>query len=100
MTLYQQRRENMKRIKYLLLIIILPLSILLTGCETDNMEGIDIIVTNYPTEYIAKALYDEHSNIESIYPDGIIINDYKISKKEGIAFIILFMAYYAYVLTS
>ena len=27
-------------------------------------------------------------------------NDYKISKKEGIAFIILFIAYYAYVLTS
>ena len=84
MTLYQQRRINMKkRNKFILLILLLlPISLLTTGCETDTMEGIDIIVTNYPTEYIAKALYDEHSNIESIYPDGIIINDYKISEKQ------------------
>ena len=83
MTLYQQRRENMKKIKYLLLILVLiPISLLTTGCETDNMEGIDIVVTNYPTEYIAKALYDEHSNIESIYPDGITIDEYKVSKKQ------------------
>ena len=72
-----------KRNKFILLILLLlPISLLTTGCETDTMEGIDIIVTNYPTEYIAKALYDEHSNIESIYPDGIIINDYKISEKQ------------------
>ena len=73
----------MKRIRYLLLLLILiPISLITTGCETDNMEGIDIVVTNYPTEFIAKALYDDHSNIESIYPDGIIINDYQISKKQ------------------
>lgn len=70
----------MKKIKYLLLLI--PIIFLVTGCETDNMEGIDIVVTNYPTEYIAKALYDDHSNIESIYPDGITIDEYKISKKQ------------------
>ena len=73
----------MKRIRYLLLLLMLfPISLITTGCETDNMEGIDIVVTNYPTEFIAKALYDDHSNIESIYPDGIIINDYQISKKQ------------------
>ena len=84
MTLYQQRRKKMKtKFKYILLIIILlPISLFTTGCETDTMEGIDIIVTNYPTEYIAKALYDDHSNIESIYPDGITIEEYKISKKQ------------------
>ena len=72
-----------KEFKYLILIImLLPITLFATGCETDNMEGIDIVVTNYPTEYIAKALYDEHSNIESIYPDGITIDEYKLSKKQ------------------
>lgn len=66
----------------LLIIMLIPISLITTGCKTDNMEGVDIVVTNYPTEYIVKALYDEHSNIESIYPDGITIEDYKISKKQ------------------
>ena len=84
MTQYQQRRRNMKkRNKFLLLIImILSLSFITTGCETDTMEGVDIVVTNYPTEYIVKSLYDDHANIESIYPDGITIEQYKISKKQ------------------
>ena len=60
--------------------MILSLSFITTGCETDTMEGVDIVVTNYPTEYIVKSLYDDHANIESIYPDGITIEQYKISK--------------------
>ena len=48
----------------------------------DNMDNIEIIVTNYPNEFIVKELYDEHANITSIYPDGVDINNYKISKKQ------------------
>ena len=36
--------------------MILSLSFITTGCETDTMEGVDIVVTNYPTEYIVKSL--------------------------------------------
>ena len=62
--------------------LVLVSSFLVTGCSQDNMDNIEIIVTNYPNEYIVKELYDEHANITSIYPDGVDINNYKISKKQ------------------
>ena len=52
-----------------------------TGCRQDDMEDIDIIVTNYPNEYIVSQLYGKHSNISSIYPDGVDIDNYKITNK-------------------
>lgn len=71
----------MKRnlIKVLLLTIVLLLT---TACTTDNMENIKIIVTNYPNEYIINSLYGKHATVESIYPDGVTIEDYKISNKK------------------
>ena len=45
------------------------------------MEDIDIMVTNYPTEYILTELYGEHATIKSVYPDGVVVKNYKISKK-------------------
>ena len=72
----------MKVKKILLLLVIVSLSIFLSGCGNDSMENIEIIVTNYPNEYIVKNLYGEHSTISSIYPDGIDISTYKISNKQ------------------
>ena len=46
------------------------------------MDGIEIIVTNYPNEYITEQLYSEHATIQSIYPDGVDINNYKINNKQ------------------
>ena len=46
------------------------------------MDNIEIIVTNYPNEYVVKNLYGNHSTITSIYPDGVDIDNYKISKKQ------------------
>ena len=71
----------MKRnlIKVLLLTIVL---FLITACTTDNMENIKIIVTNYPNEFIINSLYGKHASVESIYPDGVTIEDYKISNKK------------------
>lgn len=66
----------------ILLLIIIPLSTLTTGCAQDNMDNINIIVTNYPNEYVVKKLYSKHATITSIYPDGVDINKYKISKKQ------------------
>lgn len=73
----------MKRFKYFILIIlfILPL-FLTTGCTNDSMDNIDIIVTNYPNEFITKKLYEDHATITSIYPDGVDIANYKISNKQ------------------
>ena len=72
----------MKRFKLLLLPIIMLL--MFTGCDifkVDNMEDIDIITTSYPLEYILTTLYGDHSDISSIYPDGIDTYTYKLNDK-------------------
>lgn len=71
----------MKKIKKILIILILII-IGTTGCANDDMEGINITVTNYPNEYITQSIYGDHSTITAIYPDGVDINKYKISKKQ------------------
>lgn len=69
-------------LKYSTLIIVLLTTLFTTGCTADDMENIDIIITNYPNEYVTKSLYKEHATITSIYPDGVDINNYKISNKQ------------------
>lgn len=71
----------MKRIKKILLLFILVI-LCTTGCTKDDMEGINVVVTNYPNEYITNIIYGKHSNITSIYPDGVNIDKYKISNKQ------------------
>ena len=46
------------------------------------MEGINIITTIYPIEYVTKRLYGESANIKSIYPNGVDINEYKLTNKQ------------------
>ena len=65
------------------IILILFITICLTGCiKRDNMEGITIYTTNYPSEYITKRLYGSFSKVKSIYPDGVNINNYKLTNKQ------------------
>ena len=68
--------------KKLLLLLLFMIPILLTGCTNDSMDNINIIVTNYPNEYIVKSLYGEHATVTSIYPDGVDTENYKISEKQ------------------
>ena len=57
---------------------------MVTGCfKSDNMEGIKIKTTVYPIEYITTYLFGENASmIGSIYPDGININNYKLTEKQ------------------
>ena len=71
----------MKR-KLLYLLVLLGIPFILTGCTNDSMDNIDIIVTNYPNEYVVKSLYSDHATITSIYPDGVDTDNYKISTKQ------------------
>lgn len=67
----------MKKIKYLLI----PLILILTGCfNNKSMEDITIYTTNYPIEYITTQLYKDHSTINTIYPNGVDMNKYKLTK--------------------
>ena len=77
------RRKKMKT-KKILLLYLLCITVLFTttGCKQDNMDDIQILVTNYPNEYITEELYGNHSSITAVYPDGVDTNKYRISNKQ------------------
>lgn len=55
----------------------------LTGCiKKDDYENITIYTSTYPITYIAKYLYDDFSDIKSIYPSGVNPLDYSFSNKK------------------
>ena len=65
------------------LIPMLLMLFLLTGCfKQDNLDGIDIYTTVYPIEYIVTKLYGNHSNVYSIYPDEVNVDNYELTKKQ------------------
>lgn len=72
------RRNNLKKI-----ILVFIILICMTGCiKRDQLENVTIYTTAYPIEYITQKLYGENSNVKSIYPDGIIIDDYTLTDKQ------------------
>ena len=73
----------MKKNYIKLFILIITITLVCSGCfKRDDMEDINIITTAYPLEYVTTRLYGNNSIINSIYPDGVNINEYKISSKE------------------
>ncbi|MCI9435292.1 MAG: zinc ABC transporter substrate-binding protein [Bacilli bacterium] len=71
----------MKKIATILLTLTMLIST--SGClKRDNLENIDIYTTSYPIEYITNRLYGKHSTVKSIYPDGIIIDQYELTDKQ------------------
>ena len=68
--------------KIILGISLLFICLMATGCKQDDMEDIDIAVTNYPNEYIVNKLYGNHSTINRVYPDDVSIKEYKVTNKQ------------------
>lgn len=65
-----------KILKLFILLTLIPIC----GClKNDNMEDITIYTTTYPIEYVVNRLYGEHSNIKSIYPNGVDVNIYEVT---------------------
>lgn len=79
-----ERKKKMKRIfKGFLLIICITLIFISTACfKKDDMEGIQIYTTVYPITYIIQELYGNYSTINSIYPNGVSINNYELTDKQ------------------
>ncbi len=72
----------MKRKKIVFLFIIFGITLFTTGCKQDDMDDIDIAVTNYPNEYIVDKLYGKHASINQIFPDGVDISNYNFTKTQ------------------
>lgn len=66
-------------------ILFLGLAILglTSGCfKRDDMEDIQIYTTVYPITYIISQLYGNYAKIDSIYPNGVDINNYELTDKQ------------------
>ena len=69
--------------KKILLLLSICLILISTGCfKRDSMEDISIYTSVYPIEYIVNKLYGKHAEINSIYPDGIIVDKYTLTDKQ------------------
>lgn len=69
--------------KKFLLILSIFLIVLTTGCfKRDSMEDISIYTSVYPIEYIVNRLYGKNAEVNSIYPDGIIVDKYTLTDKQ------------------
>lgn len=66
----------MKKIKYLLIIILFTLC----GCKSDVMDDINIATSVYPIDYVVKNLYGEHSTVNSIYPMDSDITEFEVTE--------------------
>lgn len=65
------------------LFIISSIAILLSGCfKSEELDNAVIYTTIYPIEYIVEELYGYNSEVDSIYPDGININEYELSNRK------------------
>ena len=76
----RKRMRIMKKFK-LLLILIGICSI--TGCfKRDTMDDVSIVTTTYPIQYLVEEIYGYNSDIVSIYPNGVNVDEYTLSNKK------------------
>lgn len=65
------------------LTILVCFSIIFTGCfKTEELDNASIYTTTYPIEYIVNELYGYNSEVNSIYPDGVNVQEYTLSNKK------------------
>lgn len=65
------------------IIIMLCSIFLLTGCfKSEELDKANIYTTVYPIEYLVSEIYGYNSTVNSIYPDGVNVNDYELSNKK------------------
>lgn len=78
-----KKEKQMKKKKLFSVLLISLICFTMTGCfKIDTMEDITIYTTVYPIEYITNSLYSEYSTINSIYPDGVNVDEYKLTNKQ------------------
>ena len=72
----------MKKIK--LLMMILSVLFLTSACNfnTTSLDNATIYTTVYPVKFITEYLYGDNSTVNSIYPNGVKLDEYKLTSKQ------------------
>lgn len=68
----------MKKLKTILLLLILLAT---TACDTKNRDGLQVLTTVYPIQFIVEEIYSQ-GTITSIYPNGADIKNYNLTDKQ------------------
>ena len=69
--------------KLLSSILLAGLMLVSTGCfSKKNMEEISINTTVYPITFIANSLYNQNATIKSVYPNGVNLKKFNLTKKQ------------------
>lgn len=56
---------------------------LMSGCfKTEELDNAKIYTTIYPIEYLVSELYGYNSEVNSIYPNGVNLDEYELSNKK------------------
>lgn len=59
------------------------ISVFLTGCfKSEELDNASIYTTSYPIEYLVMELYGYNSEVNTIYPDGVDVNEYILSNRK------------------
>ena len=69
--------------KFIKLFILSSMIFILSGCfKSEELDEAEIYTTTYPIEYLVNELYGYNSEVKSIYPNEININEYELSNKK------------------
>ncbi len=63
--------------------LVLTITIFMTGCfKRDDLEGVDIYTTVYPVQFVTEQLYGYNSNVKSIFPAEVNLDEYTLNEKQ------------------
>lgn len=69
--------------KIMKLCSIITICFLIGGCyEKSNLVNANINTTIYPIKFLTEYLYKDNATVNTIYPAGVDINNYKLTKKQ------------------
>lgn len=65
------------------MLTLILITLTMSSCfKRDDLEDVDIYTTVYPIQYVTDYLYGYNSNVKSIYPAEVDLNDYELTKKQ------------------
>ena len=72
----------MKKLKIISLLLVSILFVTSCSFKTNKLDNANIYTTIYPVKYIMEYLYGDNSTVESIYPNGVNLEEYTLTDKQ------------------